>query len=517
MASVKRRDFLATLLTSALLPSYGHGCEVTRDAVGDLKTKRYACNFGSGKLNATYLRVSDMLFSRIIDDADFPEVESLFGGAKLRRNAVLDTYENLLSRYGYEFNFYPRLFAYGERSEYGSHRSEDDATYLSGGMTARTVGVWDDPRHYPVFPLADEFRKLQLLEDYGDTIVSFLRFADLNDFSGLEAKLSSYVELFRQRTGDAALDSLQGSNLTSLETVPHLVMMRDIEAGAVEDFLPIYGLGRMSDDCNGGNHYGIFYNPPALFVDLVVLENAGDGPLDLDGLYGARDPASYLRRAATNRAPDEHLSGEGITLAPGQRIVIPQALTFKSLQSALFPDAGTVGANYGPVETVRGMMIGGERIPFASQTRNALILASDYPGLCCPYLSYRSPQSRRFVMAGKVLCDACGAENAMKEGKTFDGFVEEFSLMEKEHERTYLQEAFLIVHMMNGESHRLAPKLLRLGNPTEAPLTIDLGEEIKLCFSLPGYLCGEDIISSELVLSGYYETYSGIMARRSAA
>ncbi len=512
MPNISRRDILSSFLSSLALaanPAHALTCDVSRSSIGDVSSKSYSCRLGEGRsLTTTFLRVSDLLADNagqgLLPKA-LGEFEGLASGTYLIENEQLKTFQSLMDRYSYAFEAYVLSAKFDGRGTQGSVIASPFDDNLNNRY--RTLGFWDesDSHTFPFFPLPDLLRRA--FRDPNFHPEGFLRFADASDFENFDDRLAEYLGLWRSETGEEKERRLRWYTSKSLELLNH------IGAGSVAGFLPLFFTSNLergvcSDRFEGGGSYA----PPALFIDITVSKNDGDLPISIDDFFGSSERGAGLRAYNSDTPQDSAPFGWGkIDLLPGESVVAVQRLLFTSqpvlnVLNQYNSDAGNElpilrsnRAVFGPTELPKGVIVDGREFPFDGRSHNALILASYAEGGCCPYLYFWCDIAQEWVSSGKVMVDHIGIEKIGEDTKKYGGLVARFKLIEHEHERTFLSGLTRVLSLKDGTKIKQ--------KHADCEVILDIGQSHEVSFELPLAIDLADILTTSLVLNGYYEKY----------
>jgi hypothetical protein len=289
-------------------------------------------------------------------------------------------------------------------------------------------------------------------------------------------------------------------------------------------------------------------------LDVAVIENVSRYPISLDALFGSMTMKSTFRTPSrlvpTAPGRNQVRGFAPLELQPGQRLLVPLRIFFPATQPPMLDlsegrkiyakiraaPAGTVfqmgkGRNgvrklrksfkrpsvprtrayvYGAALALSGVGVNGRRIEFTKGFPNVLALTAGTEAGSCPYLTSWSPSTRRWTEFGKVLHEAKGKDLEQSQTIRLGGFRSRFRLVEREPEISYIDAARLIVRMKNAGSLALEPDTELLAKTDGRHATFLWGEGIEFSFTLPEGAKESDVVSSELILTGYYERFAAI-------
>lgn len=122
-------------------------------------------------------------------------------------------------------------------------------------------------------------------------------------------------------------------------------------------------------------------------------------------------------------------------------------------------------------------------------------------GASCPILYFWNAETSSWVTLGKVLHDAKDAENEMTQTIRLPYLETRFRLAEEEPEVSYIKDATLKLTLKDDRQLELRPR-------QAYSRIIPAYTAIEIDFDLPTSLSRDDVVSSELSLTGYYERYN---------
>lgn len=498
MTWMNRRDLVASLAAgTALLASRAEAaCDVLRDQIGSVRTKSYHCTTPDGQpLTATFMRLSDVMFDSA-GGAQLPgsigDYQALLRGHRLIDTPALATFTRLFEKHSFAFEPSNVEVAYDLRGDALSGQEVLWANDLAGPRW-RTLGVWDETLqiYLPSFPLPDLLRKA-VANRSGPYNERFLRHAGRSDFENIDQKKKDYAAFWSANIGD--LDVPVGFG--------NVAMLAEIDAGSVAEFVPlVFSDSVYVGDCDGVTYAGVYFLPPALFVDVAVCRNDGTKPVEIEDFIGAADPTERIRAYDPRTPPEiERFRWDPVSLAPGESALIVQRLLFAGQpKEGALEGVPLQRAVYGPTHLPKGVMVAGEAVTFDGRSHNAVILASFAGCCCCPYLESWCPRAREWIDHGTVLAECNAPEKAGRDTRLFTGARTRFRLSEREHEDTTLTTATLVLTLEDGRTRRFV-------HPA-ADLQLTLGESAVLDFEVPKTVAAR-ATHSALTLEGHYQRFS---------
>lgn len=381
--------------------------------------------------------------------------------------------------------------------------------------------------------------------------ISFWKYAQPSDFANFDNEVRKYNAFIRDR-------------LPRDEVEYHVIkdeqpIIRRYESLGVlpRDFFILTAFPAYNE-CEGSRHplccWNFSYHVRTAKLDVAVIENVSRLPISLDALFGRMTVESTFRAAsrlvptiASRRTVADFAPTE---LSPGERVLVPLRIVFPAMDPPAFglsqarkvyasiraAPVGTVfqmgrGRNsvrklkrsfkqpssprprpyvYGAELALSGVGVNGRRIAFTKGDPNALALTAGTAEGSCPYLTSWNPSTRRWTEFGKVLHEAKGKDLEQSQTIRLAGFRARFRLVEREPEVSYIDAARLIVRTKDAQSIALEPDGALLVEDDDRYATIMWGEGIEFSFALPNGVAESEVVSSELSLTGYYESYAAI-------
>lgn len=325
-----------------------------------------------------------------------------------------------------------------------------------------------------------------------------------------------------------------------------------------------------------GDVFTFHYHPRPLVLDVAVIENASAAPTNVLDVVGFKSAESGIRRAAAGPASDQAapLSQAAVTIAPNGRLVVPLRISFldpvapwrtprrtaeakamyQSIQSQppqsfarsvvgtdrpqtvirkkranfsspqLPEDAEFV---FGPEIFLRGLMLAKNSIVLGQPSFDLLTLdqsnLENYqedpivqltqniePGGSCPILY--SFVDGEWVKHGKVIHEANGPDNVHTSVVPVDPAARKFRIAEEEPEIATIKQVNLRLGLRNGRQITLAPEPGSHGS-SRSDFKVPAYTKVDLEFVLPTEHAPEDVVSSEIAISGFYQRYSSVAAR----
>jgi hypothetical protein len=269
------------------------------------------------------------------------------------------------------------------------------------------------------------------------------------DIDGYGAKVAAYNRMVR---GATPLDAPLPRYLAVLKSMTG--------TSWPDDFIVIVGTYE-TDECAGEDGRWLFgYNARAIELEAILVENASDESMVIDGVLGSRSSQEGLRQAGGSPSADTIAAQVATTLAPRKRLLVPIAIRFPApTDDSLMQPAddtpaiqrklGTMGFTgnvgglrrlpakdfvFGPEIKPTGLQVGGRKIEFVRRTANFLDLTASAEIGSCPYLLSWSDDDEEWMEHGKVLHEGLGPEHEYTETITFSDFRSHYRLEEREAE-----------------------------------------------------------------------------------
>lgn len=580
---------VAALVLLAMAPPARAQCvedarAVALDADNVVRLRSHVCTLGSGpdaaQLRVEQHRFSDVAASLIVARRASTLLARTIGRPVLVDNAVSRAYAELIARFGVTMEFTGEEVSDGmlaglsiDASEGGGMVGESQDSMPAGRLRS-VLGADDQWNDYPA---ADEiaalrrgmippglrfFYEVWCNDEDGDAPEGGARCADMDPGSAqmrfwrgmreedlqLHAQrvqaynrlLSQFrAELRASRGGEAPLTA----EPIGRSALPRALQLYRYVAGEAwpEDF--VFLVGGITTTCGdgiGGIGGWIFrHTTRTPFLEAVLIENASARPLALAAVVGTRVQAPRLRPMPYPAAAGQPLPLQ-VTLAPGQRLLLPTRIVFAPgrLDKAMFRytetsreiwqqlgtngllgDAAAHGAPimrdyaYGPELAVSGLQVDGRRVDLVRQRANFTVLAVSSQIGSCPYLLSADAHGADWIEHGKVLHRAQGSAREETASLVVPGFRPLFRVEEREAEAAFIDVAELALRLKNGRVLVLAPAEARLAARDRDYLRLLWGEAAEFAFALPAGVSADDVLESRLSLTGFYEPYRAPVER----
>jgi hypothetical protein len=325
-----------------------------------------------------------------------------------------------------------------------------------------------------------------------------------------------------------------------------------------------------------GDVFTFHYHPRPLVLDVAVIENASAAPTNVLDVVGIKSAEKGIRRASAGPASDPAapLSQTAATIPPNGRLLVPLRISFldpvapwrtarrvaeakamyqliQSQPPQSFARA-LVGTDrpqtlikkkrasfsspqlpedtefvFGPEIFLRGLMLAKNSVALGQPSFDLLTLdQSDLehyqeepivqltqniePGGSCPILY--SFANGEWVKHGKVIHEADGLDNVHTSVVAVDPAARKFRIAEEEPEIATIKQVSLRLGLRNGSRITLAPQP-RSDGSARSDFKVPAYTKVDLEFVLPAEHAPEDVVSSEIAISGFYQRYSSVAAR----
>src|SRR5262249_47024185 len=146
----------------------------------------------------------------------------------------------------------------------------------------------------------------------------------------------------------------------------------------------------------------------------------------------------------------------------------------------------------------------GVRIDLDRRSANFTKVTAASADASCPYLLSWS-EAEGWIEHGKALHQGKGMAREYTETIQIEGFRPRFKLEEREPEAAFIDEAVLQIIVKGGDTFSLKPDNITLAARDGKYVPLYWGDAVEFSFGLPDHLKEEDVVSSLLQLTGYYE------------
>jgi hypothetical protein len=538
--------------------------------------KAYRCGTEPGQkgtqLRIEFHRLSPMAASLVVGQNASALVRATFGSPKVLRNEVFDHYADLLKQFGQTTDVPKpddetqlgiaaadgttvrdtltgskfRTLAHGS----GQLPASDEIAALrkkaipDGLKVFYAIQCQDDGADGANNPICKKYEPK-------DASVKFWRGLRAADVANYGQKIKDYnAQLAKYRAELRAARKQVGTERWPDTGVPTDLRLWNYVAGDnwPDDFVVVVGtVAPALNSCDEKMiaNWTFSYYGRDILLDVMLVENTSTQPIKIGGLLGHRlaEPRLRVAAAPAASAPSSQLGDIAETLGPGEKLLVPTGITLVASQEAkdqfAYPQtaedayrrlggSGYKGSPtafgapalrdyvFGPELAVAGVVVDGKRIDLtrpSARSANFFDLAMSGQVGSCPYLLSFDASDGDWTDHGKVLHRATGKPREETESRTFAGFRSRFRLEEREPELAHIDHAALHVTLASGETLVLNADQPELAARDGDYVRLYWGDVLELAFELPGGVSADDVVTSRLDVSGYYERYSALMAR----
>ena len=532
----------------------------------------YLCRTDKGRERAAFsvefFRLSEALASTVIREAPAPLARELLGTYKIVGNDVLAEVKHLFKEFGTEMDFVPN----SSRVILGGTRGGGEVKKEQPNWKISNVAFFDypgaDERRTRSFPLPAVSRRLFRsdqwekgfnfyygpCEFYGRAITvvectTLWRYMRNSDIDAFPSNYKIYVSRWpwTRQTPDQY-------DLKNLRLIRYLT-----REGWPEDFITIVG---GYEGCGG---FVFNYYQRSMNLEIALVRNLSARPLSIDNLIGVQTGSMKLRALSESRrlerARAERLGDAPVTIAPNEVALIPvrisfvpserQRLDFGNLAAAegayrkriaaartgtifkpeplygeeiqfagkrreSFPPPTAPAMNdyiYGPEIALRGLEVNGERLDLDEISANFMALTASAGEGSCPYLYVWNEDERHWHRYGTVIHEANGERRKMTERIPLHRLATRFRLSEEELEVSHIDRAHLVLSLKDGKTLTLRPNNSDLAETDGRAMQMYSGQSVEFEFELPETLDKRQVANSELLVTGYYRSYSSFVSR----
>ena len=289
---------------------------------------------------------------------------------------------------------------------------------------------------------------------------------------------------------------------------------------------------------------------------VVVFENAGTAPVNIDNLTVRQNNASVLRlrdddQALLSKASYDKLTFPPRILKPSEKLLVPLELVFafdRTLVDALTARGSekarkdlmtnakegqglrvTAGAEaieikppkildmmrtdqkdllnseyvFGPSMTIASVRINATEYPVRNYDRKTFVIRGTFEIGSCPYIYTSSIEQRSWLREGRILYGKDGKDKESVDSIPLKNFHGSVLIKEIDPETSYI-DSLHITAMVDGREIRLASRNPKLRYNDGDYLILKMGQQIRVDFEIPRGLHLNDYV---LVAKGYYVSY----------
>ena len=481
----------------------------------------YYCRTNNGgAVRVQFHRVTDFVANAALTGNLPNGLSAIFGKPKLIKNSVHTEFNTLMNRFGHYQQYVDceefKVISAGKgRGMEGKNGCNGNSTK---GLIRRSLGGWYQVLDGVVFPATNDLRMLEtngkiprgyktknMLRWGVEPYKAIWRYTKRKDFKNHKKQLRDYNKL---------VAALKKNRETTIENKYFAMLDYITSKGVPRKFMVLYGGSEPSADCQGfPSRWVINYTERAMLVDLALIENTSSKAITIKQLLGASSRKTSLRSmsksTALRKMNSTSLSLGSLRLTPGQKAMLFQRMAYivPKEKKAGFQLPGYV---YGPETLLKGLEINGERLDLEGQSSNFISLTAGDEGGSCPFLHIWSKELKDWVNTGKMLDKSKSAALEQTDTRQFEGFVGKFRIHEEEPELAFIDKAMLMVELKNGQHLSLKPDNHKLANRDRLRLKLGYGEYVELAFTLPDGIEEQQVTSSTISLTGYYERYSAL-------
>lgn len=528
-----------------------------------VRLKSFNCGEGDLRLKFEVHQVTDVAASLIVAKRTSNLLKQTFGTPKVVENDVFKAFAGLLKQFGTTHDA-SRLNS--TFKIYGVE-SSDGAVAVQGGAPGGRVRTLVDLAYSPPFsyPALDEVTALMrrniptglnyyyavncldgarptdpVCKDYDKDRISmkFWRGMRADDLTNFARNLAGYNRLVRQAANP------QGTTVADMhktQVTNYLKLVRHM-AGETwpDDFVVLLGRPSADNVCaeSGLNAWDFDFTPRDVMLEVALIENTSKKPISISALTGSRSSDNKLRAVGSSMTPDVTINMKE-TLAPGQRLLVPTRIVFtpslemehefpyRQTEAESFRSRGASNMTgntaghaapkfkdyvFGPEIDVALVTANGKQIDLRRRAANFLDITLSTGAGSCPYLMTWDAREQDWINHGKVLHRANNKSLEYTEMVEFEGFQSSFRLEEREPEVAYIDHAALAVTLRNGQVLVLTPDRTSLVARDGDYVRLLWGESIDFAFKVPDGVAENDVVGSRLMVTGYYQRYSNLMA-----
>jgi hypothetical protein len=304
-----------------------------------------------------------------------------------------------------------------------------------------------------------------------------------------------------------------------------------------DDVLTMKGIFAEDDNCDAPlKGWNFDFEILPIKLDAVLVRNTSSGAVGIDGIFGKASDHSGLRAAQYNReltGVRNPLPSVKEQLEPGESLLIPTRIFLPRKESStpkldeyahgIFSKVGANGFKgtaadfdvyrqssyaYGPEIEIGAIGVAGRRLDLKEQPVNFADMTYGIVARSCPYLLVWDEKVGGWVSYGKILDSAPGRDREYTETRTFAGFPGRIRIEEREPEVAIIDQVELIVSLKGGANITLKSPIPALSERDNQSIRLYWGEDVELEFNLPGGVAKDDVVSTQVAVTGYYMRYA---------
>jgi hypothetical protein len=474
----------------------------------------------------------------LLHDSSYPELAQFYGSWTVLKNDVFEEAKRLFDTYGVHeaVEYHDDIFflvssASGERKEFSI-----DCSAQRRRCARRTI--W-----YFTFPLGIGYSVLPYSGALEAKVVANSIPAGWNfGYSDSDCQSASLLDCVYVWKSVFKKDLIDLSKMSDYKQIKNYFNMIDHITGQSlpKDFLIIQtDLG--CQECSGS---ALLVSK--LMLHTVFLKNISNAPITADALIESIETSAELRpylEAQSTGSLQTHPIAP-LTLPPGQTIVLPLRISFRSPGSVHVGSATKVFESvraskseyldrlcnpkarirrdsflppsapsqrtywYGPAIVLKGISISGQTLRFDRPLGNFLEIAAGQPVGSCPYVFSYDDHDQEWVRRGKIIDNASAPEKEMTQRVGQDGLVTRYKIREEEPEIAFVHKVRLELALADGRAITLRPRNRLRPESADHYDKIKYGAEREYAFDLPVGVNPADVLKSTLAVTGYYLRYS---------
>ncbi|MCH9807809.1 MAG: hypothetical protein K0U74_08765 [Alphaproteobacteria bacterium] len=540
--------------------------KVPLDGANAIRVKQYVCRSeaaGVEGLLVEFHRLDDLSASMVLFGPMVPQLEAIFGGARIRQNSMFQEYKSLVDNFGIPYDSQGRKIlldtsnndsgdvevkgddeggaAQRLDAKFSQVKSFDTDWTLSMPMPDVEAGMvrtdkW--PKGWKVnYPAVGPNEADELMPE--TTMWRYLERRDLENYDANWRRESAKWGGNEGPTPQVAKQIALLSHLTR-DNFP-------------EDFMVIEGHFR---GC--GEEYALSYSSKFrnVYLELALVKNTSGRTIVVDNFIAGQilQPLLRLAEESSRLARSAAPVGSGFTLAAGESVVVPLRIVledpnsvghtptpreelsaaYRALKSFskehLFsikldgvdqpmrkkrryfkkpkPMPPVPAYVYGPESYLAGFRIDGQDLLLEDNSGNFLGFSVGNLQGSCPFLYAWNDKTDRWNGYGKVIHQSHGRDREASERVKLDRFATRFRLTEHELELSQINRLALLVGLKDGREIVLLPEDPALAKQDKRYRKIFAGASLEFSFKLPEDVKREDVVSSHLDVTGYYRLYT---------
>jgi hypothetical protein len=505
---------------------------------GSVRMKAYACSLssdGEPTLQVEFNRLSETAAGLLVHDSSYPELATFYGSWTVIKNKVFDEAKRLFNTYGVRETSDGEVFEFKFSSAGGA--SKDFMTCeQQGKLCKRTIWYFTHPRG--IGNIGEQYSGPLEARPVEHTMPASWKFA--YSTCPAESYLLDCVTFWR---------SLSKSELRQISDHPfnkqikrYFDMISDITGETVPEEFLIISTNLNCDDCLGGSSVLV----SKMILHTVFIKNVSTAPITVDSLIGSVETSTILRSYGEGKSEGavQTVRIEPVTLSPGQSIVVPLRISFRTPGQDFFGKEKKVFESilafkpeylarrcdpklrirrdsfrppsvpslrfysYGPAIDLKGIGVSGQPLEFDRPLANFIEIAAYAPVGSCPYVFSYDDQEQEWIRHGKIIDNASAPEKETTGQIRRDGLVTRFKIGEEDPEMTFVHRVRLELTLDDGNTLVLMPRNRFRPESAGHYDRIKYGAEREYDFDLPVDVNPADVLRSTLAVTGYYLRYS---------